>query len=111
MVNIAISESMWPSTLSFTSMSEAGLSWIDVPRPCSNQQLSQPTPFLSLSSQITASYLYHEADDLEHKAGYTQLGMHKNFPLNIKPRSKTYVGIEVSNVKCRQIHKSRKIIH
>jgi hypothetical protein len=42
--------------------------------------------------------LYSAADDLECKAGCTQVGMCKNFPFNTKPISKTYVGIDVSDV-------------
>jgi hypothetical protein len=50
------------------------------------------------------------ADNLECKAGHTHVGMHKNFLLNTKPSSNSYVGIELSNIKYGQILKSRKMI-
>jgi hypothetical protein len=48
---------------------------------------------------------------LNGKLGYTQVGMRQIFSVIPKPRFKTYVGIEVSNVKCGLILKSREIIH
>jgi hypothetical protein len=54
---------------------------------------------------------YRADDDLEQrKAPHVSCNTQK-FPFNAKSGIKTWVGIEVSYLKCGKILKSRKIIH